>query len=451
MPTNTNYAPSFSADIENYIAEKVLPLTQRQLVAYQFGDKANLPPGRGTTYTASRYSRISLPFAPLAEGVPSVGESLQLSQVTATAQQWGDLVEITDVGELTIKHDLFKQAITATARQVAETLERNTFNNLMTGTNVIFANGKTSRAALGSTDVLSPTEINKAEGSMLTTGVPMFDAPGVDNDDMKLDAGKSGKAARSHYVSILHPLPRQDLMSNSTIVNAFSYSAIDRLYNNELGEWGGFRFTHSNMVPTFTGAAAVAGTAVGTGGAFGAATYYIQVTGVNKITGYEEVVYQVSAGIAVVADGSITLTTPSDSTHYYNVYVGTSASTIGNLALSAQGPTSGTMSGQAVLIPSNTSVTLTNVGAARTPPAPPATGVTVYPTFWIGMGAYTQVSLDNTKFFYLREADKSDPQNQLRIVSWKVFYGTLINNQAFLLRTESGSAYVNAITNGTLS
>jgi len=41
-----------------------------------------------------------------------------------TAQQWGDSVTITDVAQLTIKHDLFKTAIELVALQVNETLER---------------------------------------------------------------------------------------------------------------------------------------------------------------------------------------------------------------------------------------------------------------------------------------------------------------------------------------
>jgi N4-gp56 family major capsid protein len=88
MPTNV--ASSFSADIVAFIAEKTLPLTRRQLVAYQFGDPLTLPKGRGTTYTATRYLRIPLPFAPLSEGVPPVGESMTIQQVSAVAQQWGD-------------------------------------------------------------------------------------------------------------------------------------------------------------------------------------------------------------------------------------------------------------------------------------------------------------------------------------------------------------------------
>src|SRR5258708_13650088 len=106
----TNVAGSFAADIEGYLADETLPLARRQLVVYQFGDPLTLPKGRGTAYTATRYNRVPLPNAPLAEGVPPIGQNMTISQVAATAQQWGDRITITYVAALTIKHPLFQQA-----------------------------------------------------------------------------------------------------------------------------------------------------------------------------------------------------------------------------------------------------------------------------------------------------------------------------------------------------
>lgn len=104
-----NYANQFAADIQQYIADETLPLARKQLVAYQAGEPLTLPKGMGTTYTATRFTRLPLPQYPLAEGVPPIGETLQLQQVTGVAQQWGDAVKITDVAEITTKHPLFKQ------------------------------------------------------------------------------------------------------------------------------------------------------------------------------------------------------------------------------------------------------------------------------------------------------------------------------------------------------
>jgi hypothetical protein len=155
----------------------------------------------------------------------------------------------------------------------------------------------------------------------------------------------------------------------------------------------------------------------------------------------------VSSGVAVTGPtGSISVVTPSIAGFSYSIYIA-SASTMANARLAntnsafAPGPTS-PYSGLATQLPPSTTVVVTNnTGAALQPPVAPASGVTVYPTFIIGRGAYGQVTLDDVKFTYLKEADKSDPLNQLRVVGWKCFYGTIILNSQFMARIESVSAF----------
>jgi len=441
----TNQSSTFSADIENYIQQKTLRLVDRQLVLYQFGQQLRLPKQRGTTYTASRYDRVNLPGAPLSEGVPPTGETMPLAQVSATAQQWGDTITVTDVADITIKHPLFQTAIKLIAMQMAETLERNTANNLLSGTQINYVNSRGSRASLVAGDVLNSHEINRAVGALRTIGAPEF--MGQRNEDEKVSAGKPAKGSADprgfqHYVGVFHPLVEQDLGENASIVQAWSYSDINRLYNNEVGQWRGVRWTRSNMVPYWTGVTTTTGTGATTGGALANNTYYIIWVGAATQTGYEQLIYQVSAGVVVGGSGagSITTTTPNTAGYVWNVYIGTTT-TPTNLAVSASGPTSGPLAGQAFGIASNTAITLTGVGVSRTPPAAPANGVTVFPNFIFGEDAYGQVMLDDPKMSYLQTADKSDPLNQLRIVGWKVFYGTIILNQNFFMRIESTSAF----------
>ena len=196
-------------------------------------------------------------------------------------------------------------------------------------------------------------------------------------------------------------------------------------------------------MPSFTGVAAIIPTA-GTAGSLATNTYYFTVTASDTQNQYESRVYQVSTGIAVTGpNGSVSVVLPNIVGFTFNVYTGTTASPA-NLALSASGPTVGPLAGQATQLAPNQTVIITGTGVAQTPPAAPATGLTVYPTFVIGRGAYAQVMLDDVKFTYLTGADKSDPLNQLRVLGWKAFYGTLLVNQLFFARIESVSAYTSA-------
>lgn len=452
----TNYSPGPSGqtianDIELHIADEVLRIAQKQLVAYQFGQPLRINKQSGVTYTATRYERLPLPFAPLSEGVASAGEAITIAQVSATAQQWGDLVRVTDVADMTIKHPLFKQAIRLIGIQQPETIERNTLNILLTATQVNYANSKASRANLLATDVMSPVEISKVVGALETFGAPTFG--GGEGTDMMVEANARTKAstnpnAMPHYVALIHPLVTQDLRQNSTIATAWSYSDINRLYNNDLGEWGGTRFCKTNMVPYWTGVAAINGSA-GTIGTLATGTYYVQVTAAPAQSSVEQKIYQVSSSVSVTGPtGSIAVTLPTLPGYIFNIYIGTSTSPT-NLGVCLAGPSSGPLAGQAVQLQGGTTAIITAVGAAQTPPAAPATGVNVFPTIFIGMDAYGQVMLDDVKYSYLSNPDKSDPQNQTRVVAWKMMYGTIILNNAYMARVESGSAFSPGYTVGT--
>jgi N4-gp56 family major capsid protein len=442
-----NTSPQFAADRLNYIQKKTLRLAERQLVAFQFAEKVTLPEGYGVTYTATRFNRLPLPYAPLSEGVPPVGEQLTISQVSGVAQQWGDRVTSTDVAVITTLHNPYKESIKLCALQIAETQERNTYLNLMGGTQVNFVNSRGARASLQTGDVLDPHTVNRTVVALKDVGAPRFMSNS--SEDVKRNAGagqpKAGKSPRSnpHYVAIIHPNVGGDFSENSTVVTAWSYSEINKLYNDEIGEWRGMRFVESNMVPSWTGYAALAGTP-GTAGSLATGTYYIQVTGQDIQNQYESYITAISASIAVVGStGSISFTTPNVAGFTYQAYLSTSATIMSNLALSPQGPNNGPLTGVATQLPPNTLVTLTALGPAQVPPAYPGntTGLTVFPTFVFGEGSYAQIELDNLKMFYLDAADKSDPNNQLRIVGWKLFYGTILLNVQFMARIESVSAF----------
>lgn len=450
----TNFSSTYSADISNFIQKKKQPLVQRQLVLYQFGQELRLPKQRGTTYTASRYDRSNLPIAPLSEGVPPIGETIPLAQVNVTAQQWGDTITVTDVADFTIEHPLFEIATDLIAMNAAETLERNTANALLAGTQVNYVNTRGSRGALVAGDVMNSHEVNRMVASLRIIGAPEF--MGQTNEDEKVTAGKPSMASKDprgfqHYVAVCHPAVEADMRENSTVTLAWSNSDVNKLYNNELGEWGGLRWCRSNMIPYFIGndvpttapsASIGSFTANTTGGSLANGNYYLQITGSVTQNGYETLIGQASAVIAVggAGAGSISVTVPTTAGYVYNVYLDTVAAPV-HLGTSGSGPTVGPLAGQAVQIAAGATIVVQSVGVSRTPPAAPANGVTVYPTFVFGRDAYGQVMLDDMKFYYLKGAEKVDPLDQLRMVGYKVMYGTIILNNNFFGRIEATSAF----------
>lgn len=164
------------------------------------------------------------------------------------------------------------------------------------------------------------------------------------------------------------------------------------------------------------------------------------VTGQDTQNQYESQICQVSAGVSMTAGHNMSVVLPTIAGYTFNIYVGTTTSPT-NLGLTTSGPTTGSLVGQATQLPSGATVILTGLGVFQVPPAAPTTGLTVYRTFVFGRGAFGIVTLDNVRYYYLKDADKSDPANQLRIISWKSFWGVIILNVNFFCGIESTSAY----------
>jgi N4-gp56 family major capsid protein len=443
---SVNVSSSYQAAIRRQLSKKVLPITQNYLVAQQFAKKEKMEKGAGVTWTATRFNRLPLPAAPLSESVPPTGEQLTISQVTGVALQWGDKVTISDVAAVTTMYDLIEQSKRLLGVQIAETMERNTFAVLMGGAQVNYVNQAGSRVALAAGDVMDTTTINRTYSDLENLGAPFYNGQMQPNVRREIEHGArsadTGPMRSEHYVAIIPVLVENDLRQNPTVVQAWSYSDVTKLYINEVGYWAGIHFTKSNMVPHWTGNATTGTPTAGTSGSLATGTYYTVITATDTLNKFgESQIYAVSAGTAVTGpNGSITITTPSTTGYTYSVYIGTTTSPT-NLALSSSTgagvPTTGPLAGQATNLAPAQTVVLTGTGLFQIPPAIPAAGVTVYPTFVFGAEYFACTVLEDVSWTTLFEADKSDPLNQLRVVGYKFFQGYVILNQQFGCRIES--------------
>lgn len=435
-----NTSSQFQAVVRRQLSKEVLPITVRYLVAYQFADKRTMEKGNGVTWTATRFNRLPLPAAPLSEGVPPTGESLTISQVTGVALQWGDKVTLTDVAVWTTMFDLIQQSKRLLGVAVAELHERNTFQGLMAGQQVNYVNSRGARASLVAGDVLDTDTIGRTFADLENLGAPFYNGQVEPNVQRSIETGarnsEKGPKNSEHYVAITNVFSEQDLRKNPSVAQAWSYSDVTRLYINEIGYWAGIHFVKSNMTPRWTGVAQVNGS--NSTGSLTTGTYVIQVTGTDVLNQYaESLIYQYSSNISVTT-GGISVTLPSTAGYTYSVYVSApSVTTAVQLGLSTSGPTSGPLSGQATQLAAGATVIITGLGLYQIPPAAPATGVTVYPTFVFGADYFAVLKLENISWTSLFEADKSDPLNQLRVVGYKFMEGFVICNQQFGCRIES--------------
>ena len=413
MATNT-YSANFSGDASTYIAAKLLMLAQKAMVLYGLCDKVQMPKNEGRTFQYTRYDRVPLPQDPLIEGVTPGDTQMAISTVTAVMDQWGAVIPLSDVAIDSVKHPVLQKAIQLGSMQAAETVDREIYNTLMTGTQLFFPNAVSSRGALTSADKMSSSFIDKIFTSLRNKGAWFSEG--------------------NKYLGAIDPSVASDIRNDSLFIDVAKYGAIKKLYNNEIGEWKGVRWIESNTIPTLrlvTGASAASSA---TAGSLNASTAYaLSVSVADAKTGHETFISAQFAGTTGGGQSSLDVTLPAlpsgaPAGSTYRVYAGLNG---GTRYLAATGLAAGSVFNLKAI----------PVAGKVAQVAPPA-AVGVHTSFVFGKEAIACIELNKVKS-YLTEAkpSDSDPLVQRRKTGWKCDFKAVITNDDFLARGETAATY----------
>jgi N4-gp56 family major capsid protein len=417
------FSGSFSSDAVTYIAEKTLMIAKKDLVFHQLGDKAVLPNGNSKTFQYTRYDRLNLPLSSLSEGVTPSSTSVSISTASATAEQWGAFVDLSDVVELTVKHPVMQKAIDLMGYQAGELIEREIIKVLLAGTNIRYmASDITSRAdaQFTSADVLTTSVVRAAVAALRNSGAHEYD-------------GKN-------FVGVVDPSVEMDLNADTTFQNAGSYSNIKVLLNGEIGMWMGVRWMRSNNIPTLTQVTAESYTSPASpAGTFTTANYRVTTAYYSASTGHL-VKLSDNADVAFTNLDSLAGTTPNDSAYKFKIFVSAAAGAASATMYQGVDATAGTdfiahNTAFSVLAPPSSGDSISGADI-------PTSANVVHFSWIIGKEAFTVIDLQKLQTFVTpAQASDSDPLVQRRKAGWKLMFKALITNQNYLVRLESASAY----------
>lgn len=430
MPETT---ATLAADlVPLYIKEKLLEIAERDTVFLQLADKEDLPEGNGKTVQFTRYERLPLPTAPLAEGVTPSETPLTTSIVQAIVDQWGAHVGLADVAILTVRHPVLRITNQRLGTQHSETVDREIQVVLMGSSNVTFGGTATSRSALVAGDVMTTDLIRKVVATLRSNGAPTRDG--------------------GFYTGVVDPFVEMDLSKDTTFVTAASYSQIATLLNGEIGRWMGVRWMRSNLIPIvsllaagdLTIAAADVGAPVGGETNFDAASsVLVQVTRLDAQTGFENVVSAVST-VTNGASFSVSVAIASGAaTGTYRIYVSLQDGAVAT-AQATVAHVAGTADTRVFIkagIPSAATRAVVTATGAVAPPAPPAAG-NVHTSYVMGQGYFGAIDLAGLQTTLTpATASDSDPLIQRRRAGWKQIFKAVLKNTAFGRRIETLSAF----------
>lgn len=431
----TNFS-TLSNDAPNvYIARETYRLAERNLRIGKYAKLHQVPQRMGKTLRIVRYKRVALPTSTLTEGTPPDAVALATENVDVTLEQWGIVVLLTDVAQITTTHPALQIAIDRTAMAMAEVLEREQANMLLAGTQVFYATGVANRAALDGTKKAGTSDAISMAVALRNLG--------------------AGEYEGGLFSGCMPPQVEGDIIaSDQTFKDASNFANVRKLEFGEIGVWMGVRWARGNFLPIFRGqgtpdTAAESGTlaagtekpqvtAVDGGGTITSATNFkFAVVFRDKTSDYERHITQTSANIASAATGnneSFTVDVTADAivNYVYDVY------------MSAAGGAGSLFKVKSRQTGLSVTITAEPTGTEATLPAAPAAGKEVFVSWVFGKDSFGRVELNGMSlqsYITPAGASYSNPLAQGRKIGSKIMWKSFIIDNNFFARLEANSTY----------
>lgn len=235
---------------------KMLVRAQPYLVLEKFMQMFPIPNNATKVAKFRRYESLPLATVPLVEGVTPVGKTLTSTDVTATLEQYGDFITISDVIKDTHEDPVFSETQDIISEQAAQTIEAVRYGIFKAGTNVYYANGSAR------TDV--NTAISLTVQRRITRQFKRSNARPITNVTSASPNYKT-EAVQSAYVALVHPDCENDVRTLSGFINVKDYAAAP-ISEFELGAVESVRYIASTVFESWANAGGAKGSMVSTGG-----------------------------------------------------------------------------------------------------------------------------------------------------------------------------------------
>ena len=394
--TVTN-SDALSPEMKTFYDKTLVTLAGANLVHEQFGQKRPIPKNGGKTIEFRKFSKLPKAMKAITEGVTPSGNKLNVSSVSCTVDQYGDYIEQTDMLELTSVDNTIVEATKELAAQAGLTLDTVVRNELVSGTNVMYAPGlddkDREREITSRADVIADNKLRVKDVFRAAAELKAVNAPKINGS----------------YVAIIHPYVSYDLMqdADSQWINIQRYASPENIFKGEIGMLGGVRFVESTEAKIYGPA--------------------VICDSLSRLTSKEDIS---SSTTSVTVNENLTahtFTTPVP------VYVGGKENTV----------TAVSVSGGVATLTLGTAVTSLDAGDVICGRGAGRDGSAVFCTLFLGENAYgvTDIEGGGLEHIVKQRGYGNDPLNQRSSVGWKATKVAKRLLDEYIIRFESGSSF----------
>lgn len=242
MNTTTNMSVEIKTFYDKLLLERCLP----NLPFLKYGQKRPIPKGNGKTIEFRKFNSLAPATTPLTEGTPPTAKNLSVTAITATVDQYGDVVEVSDVLDDTAIDPIITETIELEGEQAGLTLNTVVANVLLNTTSVYNVGGGVDEDAITANNILTVNDVLNLQTIFKRNNIkPMADG---------------------YYLMFLAPEQAADIMRDPLWRDVSKYQNEKNIEKGEIGRLYNFKFIDTTLleaVENTAGVSVFSGLAVG--------------------------------------------------------------------------------------------------------------------------------------------------------------------------------------------
>lgn len=203
------------------------------LVYAKYGQKKAIPKNSGDTINFRRFNTLTPPASALTEGVTPTGNNATITVITATVQQYGDYMVVTDQLDLMSIDAVITEFTEMLGEQAGTVIDNVVRDVIYSGTSVRYAGSRASRATLTSADTITGDDIRLAVKDLRNNKVKPFED--------------------GYYIMFVDADVAYDLAQDTLWQDVSKYNGGKNIKEGEIGKIHGAKAVNVSNPKTFAG------------------------------------------------------------------------------------------------------------------------------------------------------------------------------------------------------
>lgn len=199
----------------------------------------SLPKNSGTKINFRRYANLAPATTPLTEGVTPAGSQLSATDISATIQQYGDFVTLTDQIDMHGLDNTVAEATDIIGYQMGETVDEVIRDGVVPNLSNAITIAADEASTLA-TDIITGASIKAAILQLKSQNAMKF-TPMITSG-----TGVGSSAVRSAYWGVIHPDVVFDLEDQTGFISVENYASTKSIIEGEVGAFKDVRFVETN-------------------------------------------------------------------------------------------------------------------------------------------------------------------------------------------------------------